>query len=252
MLIKKSNFAVLFVLVLYVGVFAGNAQNKRSNILYPEPARLRLKGDYKTVKEEENSVLLREKFYPIGWSRDGKFAFYVEPVDEACGCYFAQLVIQDLRTDKILWEKSYDGKEEKEENLQTYWKQNRKEFSRRLAQYKIVAEKKFTLLDAPFSFQNDSFSLDLTQNLEFEDIFSVGNVNLRLISKANGAKTIYEEKYVSKDYSSLQSAEISGSLQSPFEPRAAIIMVETHRGWEGPPNITRIRIIGASLKNQIK
>ena len=31
-----------------------------------------------------------ENFYPVGWSKDGKFAYYLEPVDEACGCYFGR------------------------------------------------------------------------------------------------------------------------------------------------------------------
>ena len=47
--------------------------------------------------------LSTDAFYPIGWSRDGKFAYYFEPVDEECGCYFAELAIMDLRTDKVLW-----------------------------------------------------------------------------------------------------------------------------------------------------
>ncbi|HUR97872.1 MAG TPA: hypothetical protein VMZ26_07335, partial [Pyrinomonadaceae bacterium] len=48
--------------------------------------------------------LYADGFYPIGWSRDGKFAYYSEPVDEDCGCYFAELTILDLRTDKVVWE----------------------------------------------------------------------------------------------------------------------------------------------------
>lgn len=40
-----------------------------------------------------------ENFFPIGWSKDGKFAYYLEPVDEACGCYFGKLVIVDLKND---------------------------------------------------------------------------------------------------------------------------------------------------------
>ena len=48
--------------------------------------------------------LYTDGFYPIGWSRDGKFAYYVEPVDEECGCYFAELKIIDLQTDKVVWE----------------------------------------------------------------------------------------------------------------------------------------------------
>src|SRR5260221_5318667 len=74
--------------------------------------------------------LIPEGFFPIGWSRDGKFAYYTEPVDEACGCYYANLVIQDLRTDKVIWEFKYnqdDGRDNEtnkmppEDNIRKLW-----------------------------------------------------------------------------------------------------------------------------------
>ena len=91
--------------------------------------------------------LIPETFFPIGWSRDGKFAYYVEPVDEACGCYFAKLVIQDLRTDKIIWEFKYQGEEVNDENtlvenLETLWAKNKNLFSEKLRANKI--EQKIT------------------------------------------------------------------------------------------------------------
>ena len=55
-------------------------------------------------KDMADLEFLEDKFYPIGWSKDGKFAYFVEPADEACGCYFGTFVIQDLKTDKVLWQ----------------------------------------------------------------------------------------------------------------------------------------------------
>lgn len=239
--------------VFLIGQNSLLAQSKKSNSIYTAPSRLRLKGDFKTVKEEENAILLREKFYPIGWSKDGKFAFYVEPPDEACGCYFAHLVIQDLRTDKILWERKYQGNEEKEETLQTYWKKNQKEFSRKLAQYGIVAQKRFSLQKSAFKYQKDALTPELTDNTKMDDDLRVtGNVVLQLISKEKGRKMIYEKKFDPKEYETFLGAEISGSLLNPFESRAAIIMVETYRGWEGPPHVTKIRIVGATLTTDFR
>src|ERR1051325_8458289 len=54
------------------------------------------------------SGLIPETFFPIGWSKDGKFPYSFEPVDEACGCYYAGLVIQDMRNDKVVWEFKYN------------------------------------------------------------------------------------------------------------------------------------------------
>ena len=55
-----------------------------------------------------------ENFYPVGWSKDGKFAYYVEPVDEACGCYFGKLVIVDLKKDAVVWQFDYSSEDDAE------------------------------------------------------------------------------------------------------------------------------------------
>ena len=52
--------------------------------------------------KQEYEQLLNNDLFPIGWSRDGKFAYVEEPVDDACGCYFAEVHIVDLRTDRSL------------------------------------------------------------------------------------------------------------------------------------------------------
>src|SRR5205814_3361425 len=99
----------LLLLIILAAVAGGaSAQN------YAIPKRLPLE---RAVRREFREWMLTaarypglipESFYPIGWSKDGKFAYYYEPVDEACGCYFAHLVIQDMRTDKVLWEFKYN------------------------------------------------------------------------------------------------------------------------------------------------
>ena len=48
------------------------------------------------------------------------------------------------------------------------------------------------------------------------------------------------------------NAEIGGILLSPFEPRTAIILIETRRGYEGPPHITQMKIVGATLNGGFK
>lgn len=253
MLLKRI-FALTFLIfaAFLVGQDSVSAQIKKSNSLYDAPARLMFPGDEKEQAEMESADLLRAHFYPIGWSKDGKLAYYVEPPDEACDCYFADLVVQDLRTDKVLWQRRYDSGNEPENaprvTLATYWKKNQKEFSRRLAQYGIVAQNKFALTNAPFEYQTDLLTPKVDVNLTVEEDTVAGDVILRLLSKNKGSKTIYREIY-KKGYDSIRGAEIAGVLLSPFDARAAVIMVETHRGWEGPPNVTHINIVGASLIN---
>ncbi|MEP7038530.1 MAG: hypothetical protein ABI891_09305 [Acidobacteriota bacterium] len=254
----RKLFALTFFIIgaFLVGQNSALAQNAKSDVLYNTPSRLMLKDDDKEAEEAKSGALLREKFYPIGWSKDGKFAYYVEPPDEACGCYFAKLVIQDLRNDKVLW--VYDNakvafeNEQPEETIAEHWKKHQALFSRKLAQYAIVPQKSFTLLTSPFEFKNDSLTPVIKINLEVTNEDSVkGNIILRLMSKNKGSKTIYEKNY-KKTYEGIRNAEVSGILMSPFEARATIIMVETYRGYEGPPNITNIKIVGATLNGGFK
>lgn len=233
----------------WFGQMSAQAQNGQTKISYAAPTRLFLKGDYKTVAEEESGGMIKEKFYPLGWSKTGAFAYLVEPADEACGCYFAHLVIQDTRTDKILWERDYRGEESGKETLKSHWAKHKKEFSRKLAEYGIRAQKQFAVQSSAVNFQTDVLTPELAINTTGVDFDLAGDVVLQLVSKEKGRKTIYKKTYDPKKYEAFQDAEIAGSLASPFEPRAAVVMIETYRGYEGPPSITRIRIVGTSLTN---
>ena len=222
---------------------------------YDPPQRLKLNGAGESSDNNYNNPgakLLTENLYPIGWSKDGNFAYYTEPPDEACGCYFAELVIQNLRTDKILWKYSNTKDEirddNNEETIANYWKKHHDEFAAKLAQYKIVPQKDFVLLAPSINYQNDVLTPKLAVNVKNDnDFYADGDVVLSMISREKGDKTLYQKKYDPKEISGFQAAEISGSLISPFEPRAAVVMIEIYRGYEGPPNVTNVKIVGASL-----
>lgn len=218
---------------------------------YAAPKVLKLKGnDEKTNQDSGRFGLLNEEFYPVGWSKDGKFAYFTEPADEACGCYFGDLIIQDMRTDKIVWSKEYRGSETKSENLKTHWRKNQKLFARKLAEYGIQPGKNFRSLKLPIKTGADSIKIDFFSNAELtEDAYnSKGSVIIKLVSKQKGSKIVYQKVYNGTGSDGLMNAQIGAVLQSPFEPRIAVILVETKRGWEGPPHITQLRVIGADLQ----
>ena len=254
MTIKKFNLATLLCSIILSALISVEAQNKPVAGLYVAPSRLLLKGDEVPEDESNLNVLLREKFYPIGWSKDGKFAYYLEPPDEACGCYFGHLIIQDLRTDKIVWEKKYESDEGGADTLKTYWKKSQKEFSAKLAEYGIVAQKRFPMQKSVIAYQKDTLNPILKVNIKSDgsDLGATGNVILDLVSKQKGKKTLYEYKLDPEKFENFLDAKLSGSLISPFDAQAAIIMIETLRGWEGPPHVTHIKIIGASLTTGFK
>src|SRR6187401_1753231 len=118
---------------------------------------------------QEYQQLLPEAFYPTGWSRDGKFAYYIEPPDEACGCYFAELVIQDLRTDKEVWKFKNDPEsrtnakgEILEDDMRRLWRRNQKLFSSKLREHGIIPLARFVLLGRNFTVGGKTYTTKLT------------------------------------------------------------------------------------------
>lgn len=205
-------------------------------------------------KEPYNSLLI-DGFFPIGWSRDGKFAYYVEPVDEACGCYFAELRIQDLRTDKILWEFKNDpnSRVDKdgsplEDDIQKLWKRNQKLFAEKLNEHGIVPVARFAMLRRSFSSGGKTYSAKaISKRSGDEDGLRVKNVVFEVSSPSLGKKTVFSAQYSGEVYESPLDVGVAGAFKSPYENRAAIIMINVQRGWEGPPHTVDVRIAGADL-----
>ncbi|MEP6903488.1 MAG: hypothetical protein ABJA66_17330 [Actinomycetota bacterium] len=255
MLQRKVFLTVVFIASFLFALVSAAAQTVKSDALYWQPERLKLNGvgePNPKAKEDDYNQVMTEPFYPIGWSEDGKFAYYVEPADEACGCYYGTLVIQDLKTDKILWKDKYSGGDNEpvneNETIKDHWKDKQKLFYEKLAEYGIKQQKQFTLNYPSLKFENDLLTPKLEMNIKTDGNFYVdGTVKLLMISKSKGKKTIYEERYKPKDTNGFRGAEVSGVLLSPFEARAAVVVIEVNRGYEGPPNVASINIVGSTL-----
>jgi len=207
----------------------------------------------------ESNKLITEGFYPIGWSRDGKFAYYLEPADEACGCYFAELRIQDLRTDKILWEfkndpqSRVDGKGEiVTDDIRKLWRRNQKLFNEKLREHGIVpAAGRSILLSLTFNSAGTRYTAKVTTRKAHEagpGMDFVRAVKLEFSSPTLGKKDLYSADYKSDTYPPLD-IRVAGALKSPFVDRAAIVMLNVLRGWEGPPHTVDVKIVGADLKS---
>jgi hypothetical protein len=202
--------------------------------------------------------LIPEKFFPIGWSKDGKFAYYYEPVDEACGCYYANLVIQDMRTDKVLWEFKYNqddfadrdtGKMPPEDNIYKLWKKNAKLFSEKLAEHKIVAGRS-VLLGKTFTAAGRTYTAKavtkMGKNPDMGDE-RVDKLSFTLSNAKLGTKQLYSADHSKEEYWYMLDAGALGVIKSPFEERVAVVGMEVNRGWEGPPHTGDIIITGADL-----
>ena len=255
MKINKGNKLTIALLFVLATPLLSLAQDTR----YSVPKKVDLE---KVVQKafpdyfgQEFPHLIPETFFPIGWSRDGKFAYYVEPVDEACGCYFAKLVIQDLRTDKIIWEFKYQGEEVNDENalvenLETLWAKNKKLFSEKLRANKIEQTANFEMLGGTFEAEGKTFTAkaNLTEgkNPEFVEK-RIDKISLTLSNPRMGSKVIYSSDHSKEEYWFMLDANVIGVFKSPFEKRVAVVMIEVMRGYEGPPHTADIRIVGADL-----
>lgn len=260
---------ILLVVACAMTSLPGRAQGVKTNAVYNRPVELKLQATTRRLfrdyqKEYPGQAFYTESFYPIGWSKDGNFAYYVEPVDEDCGCYFANLVILNLKTDKVLWafEHRGDGTEEdmkagKPYSLITLWRANRKLFSDKLREHNIEPQGRAALLSFPANYRGDILTADFKAERQpglGEDarIYGVvGKLTLHLNSKRSGKKTILEHSYKPDDLLPLYVGMV-GYVKSPFEPRIAVILMEIVRGWEGPPNTGSVKIVGANLATGFK
>ncbi|MEO6050836.1 MAG: hypothetical protein ABIP78_05830 [Pyrinomonadaceae bacterium] len=204
-------------------------------------------------------ALAPETFFPIGWAKDGKFAYYYEPVDEACGCYYARLVIQNLRTDKVLWEFKYDqgdeddpktGKRLGQSNIRELWKKNQKLFSEKLAENGIVASR-MVMLGKTFTAAGRSYTAKSSKKMGENADGGEIRVNLYTVSLTStklGTKTVFtSEDHTKDDYWFMLDAGLIGVIKSPYENRVALIAIEAMKGYEGPPHTGGVRIVGADL-----
>ena len=202
--------------------------------------------------------LLPAGFYPIGWSRDGKFAYYAEPADEDCGCYFAELVIQDLRTDKELWKFKNDPQsrtnaegEPIEDDIRRLWRRNQKLFSSKLREHGIIPNTRFALLGKSFVLGGKSYKTKVTAPKSKDDEYEMDRVKsiaIDLTSTSLGKKTVYATEYKGDEiYAAPLDVSIAGAFKSPYENRVAIVLLKVQRGWEGPPHTVDVQIFGADL-----
>ena len=206
--------------------------------------------------------LYTDGFYPIGWSRDGKFAYYSEPVDEECGCYFAELAIVDLRTDKVLWEFKNKPQDRADasgaplpDDMRKLWKRNEKMFVEKLREHGIVQTARFALLGRTFNSGGKSYTAKVAsvKGDDPDGLNRIRKLNLALSSPTLGKKSLYSAEYKGDEmYVSPLDVAVAGAFKSPYENRVAIVMIKVQRGWEGPPHTVEAQIAGADLDRGFK
>jgi serine/threonine protein kinase len=196
-------------------------------------------------------------FFPIGWSRNGKFAYVEEPVDESCGCYFFKIYIQDMNSDKILWQWNFEGQPDDGMDFKKIWKKNGAMFTEKLNFHQISSNLYSGLEKPPLVFNNIECTFAIDNTPIYSNDYEEARIAATTISmKTNGIerKKIFNKKYTytgyeepSVIYSNTLSNKILGYLKNPFENRVALFYITETRGWEGPPNVIDFEMIGCDL-----
>lgn len=197
--------------------------------------------------EQPNATLIPGRLFPLGWSRDGKLAWVYEPPDEACGCYFFRLIVQDMVSDKVLWEYKYDSGELNKpgelSNLGELWQAKGEELEARLRSFGI--ERTGAVLQ-PLS-PNLEAVVHTKTLPEAQSQFGFAYLSSYEIEMRSprGSKTIFKSGPLEPGP---LKVSVLGFFASPFEERGAVVVQETWRGWEGPPHTARFRLVGCHLK----
>ncbi len=211
----------------------------KANKMYAAPSELQ----YMSKKEGFSY----DKFYPVGWSDDGKFAYVVEPVDENSGLYFFEIHIYDIVNNKEVWTWKYES--EDGGSVQSVWNKNADLLSESLNEYNIIQTKKMALKKSKMSYKGNDYEILMDTKLETDQDFGIDIVKglkLSMKSPQLGAKDFFEQQMDNRDY--ILSAYVPGLLMSPKGgDRVAVICQKERVGAAGPPNVVFFEIVGTNL-----
>ena len=191
--------------------------------------------------------VLRDVLKPVGWSKDGKFAYVVEYADEACGCYCMSLNIIDAKKNKQLWTTEYNDQGEKKD-LSFYWSNKYDSVKMMLNKYGIIQEdKKMELAPNVFEFDGRQYALNIKSNSNKEPDYGVDIVDeAEIFVKSSNKEVKVADCPISKP-SRMMSVLTTGFIRSPYENVIAILYNCERIGYEGPPHVVTVNIVGFDL-----
>ncbi|MBR5398709.1 MAG: hypothetical protein IK103_02830 [Bacteroidales bacterium] len=226
-----------FCLILFSAIFfgcknAGQSQTKAADAVaevqvpdhYSVPQEL-VYAEPETYQVDDQTfpLYLFDKFYPIGWSKDGKLAYMEEPADEAVGAYFFQFHILDLNTGKDVF--TWKPEEDPEEgSLSQMFELNKELFEGKLKENSIIPQE--------FKLEEANVKMDKTMA---ENPF-IGSDVVKNVKITSGETVIYENLN-NDEYNVNLDQNIAGVLKCPYSDMEAVMVKSILRGYEGPPHV---------------
>ncbi len=198
---------------------------------------------------EELHIVTPDGLFPVGWSADGKFAYVTQITSNFRPDVECRLVIQDMVTDKIVWDSGPRSMMDLVESGKTLPKLNGEplsvqyffsyyydELASALSKAGIVPSAKADLFQFPCAV--NAYTLDAavtvrskTTDKDFGDERVYRSYDYELVMKHSvlGKKRIFSEKLTN---SYLFSVDPVGFFISPFEKRAAVVVAYYNWGLE--------------------
>lgn len=202
------------------------------------------------------------EFYPIGWSKSANFAYMVTIHQPFVGSFWT-LIIQNTKTDKILYSLEFGGDgdygAEDISNPQKDWSYIYRKTRRYLDKYKIEPQRefyKFSEISAKrgyeyrVSYRKVSGVADMSYSTDDEDIIETVGFRVK-VSNDYGSKTITKNY---KNYSGefIDNIAFFGAIESPFEDRIVVITSFETYDYQGDAAGTALAIAGCKLNTGFK
>ncbi len=196
-------------------------------------------------------------FYPIGFSPQGHFAYVIyKDLTDGLGEYTDfRFIIQDLRSDKVVYDIRIDnsrgGNEPEAIPLEKLWLSFNSKIEENLKEYKII-NSITKLSPLPYTHSSGAIlnlkvhNIRLDENSLDYEFWKIRSYSVSAVNGMKKSKLIYENK-------APRSLGVypGGLILSPYEDRAAIIMIETFYGFEGSSDQIPL-IIGCHLEKGFK
>jgi len=198
--------------------------------------------------------LIRDHFYMIGWSEDGKLAYVNEPGDEACGCYFMDLYVQDAGQGKILYryhftnEDQPDGKRSND-NLTSVWRQKEKIFTDSLNYYGIIPGNFILKPEAIAKTGRGVLRASVSKTAVFNKDWNINTVpEYRLLLHGHDNVLSLYTSTAAEKTNPLMDVYPAAIITAPSGNYAAVVLARQYNGWEGPPCTLRYEVYTCRFK----
>ncbi|PSR12059.1 MAG: hypothetical protein DA408_07270 [Bacteroidetes bacterium] len=207
---------------------------------------------------------LQDKLYPLGWSEDGRFAYLIERANEAVTNFTLHLIIQNTNTDQLVVEKIFKASDQKgytEDNDQwtvsSVWKANRSAYQQLLDEHGIHLGNGTQFYPLPYQVGETTYRFSSANEKVMNDYSGKEVVSKhRLVAQAAGQGQGQRQKNILTHtfgkYDLALATRALGVFKSPYENRVAVVDAWEKRGYEGPPNVLKLLVVGCILEDGFK